>query len=109
MTSPDKSKKDLLNKLSQMSKTVSSPCPIGKIHKQLDPETQVALMNALQSPASNSQIHRALIDEGFSISRTTTACIHNTGELFTIYVKICRYILRCMFLCHYICIVFIMV
>ena len=71
MTSPDKSKKDLLNKLSQMSKTVSAPCPIGKIHKQLDPETQIALMNALQSPASNSQIHRALHDEGFSISRTT--------------------------------------
>lgn len=71
MTSPDKSNKDLLNKLSDMSKTVSAPCPLGKIHKQLDPETQIALINALQSAASNSRIHRALIDEGFSISRTT--------------------------------------
>ena len=71
MTSSDKSKKDLLGTLSQLAKTVSGPCPIGTIHKKLDHETQIALMNALQSPASNSSIHRALHDEGFSISRTT--------------------------------------
>lgn len=71
MTSPDKSEKDLLTKLSQLSKVVSAPCPIGKIHKKLDHETQVALLNALQSDASNSAIHRALIEEGFSISRMT--------------------------------------
>jgi len=71
MASPDKSKKDLLSKLSQLSKTVSAPCPIGKVHKQLDAETQNALIIALQSPASNKKIHQALIDEGFSISRTT--------------------------------------
>ena len=71
MASQEKSKSNLLGTLAQLSKTVSAPCPIGKIHKQLEPETQVALINGLQSPASNSAIHRALIDEGFSISRTT--------------------------------------
>jgi hypothetical protein len=71
MTSPDKSKSNLLGKLADLAKTVDAPCPIGKIHKQLDPEVGQALLNALQSPASNSAIHRALIDEGFSISRMT--------------------------------------
>ena len=71
MTSSDQSSKGLLGKLSNLSQAVDAPCPIGKIHKRLDPETAQALIHALQSPASNSSIHRALIDEGFSISRTT--------------------------------------
>jgi len=71
MASQEKSKSNLLGTLAQLSQTVSAPCPIGKIHKQLEEDTQVALINALQSPASNSAIHRALIDEGFSISRMT--------------------------------------
>ena len=37
----------------------------------LDTVTASALLGALQSPASNTAIHQALIDEGFSISRTT--------------------------------------
>jgi hypothetical protein len=71
MTNPEKSKSNLLNKLADLAKTVDAPCPIGKIHKQLEDETATALLHALQSPASNSAIHRALIDEGFSISRMT--------------------------------------
>lgn len=84
MASPEKSEVNLLAKLSQLSKTVSAPCPIGKLHKKLDHETQVALLNALQSDASTSSIHRALIDEGLSISRMTIntkrVCFRENGH-----------------------------
>ena len=61
----------LLNRLVQLSKVVDAHCPLGRVHKMLDTVTASALLGALQSPASNTAIHQALIDEGFSISRTT--------------------------------------
>lgn len=61
----------LLSKFASMSKTVEAPCPIGRIYKGLDDEVADAFLCALQSPASNSAIHRALIEEGFSIARAT--------------------------------------
>ncbi len=61
----------LLSKLSSLSKCVDAPCPVGKLHKSLDKETALAFLTALQSPASSKSIHQALIDEGYSISRTT--------------------------------------
>ena len=63
--------KTLLSKLAVMSQEVEAPCPLGKIHKRLDKETAQAFISALQSPASTTQIHKALISEGFSIARTT--------------------------------------
>ena len=61
----------LLNRLVQLSKVVDAPCPLGRVHKMLDSVTASALLDALQSPASNTAIHQALIDEGFSIARAT--------------------------------------
>ena len=39
MASQEKSKSNLLGTLAQLSKTVSAPCPIGKIHNTLFPYT----------------------------------------------------------------------
>lgn len=64
-------KNTLLSKLALMSKTIDAPCPLGKIYKSLNEETADAFLLALQSPASNSAIHKALIEEGFSIARST--------------------------------------
>ena len=63
--------KTLLSRLAVMSKAVEAPCPLGKLYKRLDKETAQAFLIALQSPASTSEIHKALIAEGYSISRTT--------------------------------------
>jgi len=71
MSNPARPSKNLLTQLSELSKTVSAPCPIGKLAKKVDEETRYALINALQSDASSSAIHRALHAEGFSISRHT--------------------------------------
>ena len=71
MSKSSEEEETLLFRLVQMSKVVDAPCPIGRIHKMLDVPTAKALLEALQSPASNSAIHQALIDEGFSIARNT--------------------------------------
>lgn len=72
MTSPEQSSKALLSKLNALSEnSVDAPCRIGEIHKQLEPETAQALLNALQSPASTSAIHKAIKEEGFALSRHT--------------------------------------
>lgn len=72
MTSQEQPRKALLSKLNELAgNSVDAPCRIGEIHKRLDPETAQALLNALQSPASTSAIHRAIKEEGFALSRHT--------------------------------------
>jgi hypothetical protein len=72
MTSQGQPRKALLGKLTELTETsVDAPCRIGEIHKQLDPETAQALLNALRSAASTSAIHKAIKDEGLPLSRHT--------------------------------------
>jgi hypothetical protein len=72
MTSHDQTGSSLSSKLNSLvAASSSAPCRIGEIHAQLDKETGDALIRALQSPATTMSIHRAIREEGFSLSRGT--------------------------------------
>lgn len=72
MTSHDQTGSSLSAKLNGLAaSSISAPCRIGEIHAQLDKETGDALIRALQSAAPTMSIHRAIREEGISISRGT--------------------------------------
>ena len=72
MTNHDQTRTNLRGKLDDLvQKSVQAGCRIGEIHAQLDPETGKAFITALQSPAQNTAILRAITSEGIVLSRST--------------------------------------
>lgn len=72
MTGHDQTHSSLSAKLNSLAaSSTQAPCRIGELYAQLDKETGDALVRAMQSAATTMSIHRAVREEGISISRDT--------------------------------------
>ena len=68
---------ELSERLSSISKGVTSLCPVGKLLSEMDTETAKAFEQALAGRATTRVIHTELTNAGIKIGRDTLAAHRN--------------------------------
>ena len=68
---------ELSERLSSISKGVTTPCPVGRLLTEFDTDTANALQKALDGRAPTRVIHTELSSAGIKIGRDTIAAHRN--------------------------------